>query len=222
MTASVPPRQPVALRHQVEGRHGGGPDPQPHRDGLLLRLESSDFGPGFQGSGRHSARACATPSANAAAGFKDRHRTAELAPKSDAVLFRSFYGENTSCNGLGVHRELIRRGTDLTLYCGQGPPCRSPDGGVPCFATARSSTSCSAAPGTSSTTSTSSTSRPSGRAGLRPDVPRVSVQAHGAPVLGEVRLRAPSGRVLRPAHARLGLRIPGPVRHPLLRDAFAG
>jgi len=27
----------VPLRHQVEGRHGGGPDPQPHRDGLLRR-----------------------------------------------------------------------------------------------------------------------------------------------------------------------------------------
>ncbi|MGY1691167.1 bifunctional glycosyltransferase/CDP-glycerol:glycerophosphate glycerophosphotransferase [Geodermatophilus sp. SYSU D01105] len=48
--------------------------------------------------------------------LKELHRTAPLAPRQDAVLFRSFYGENTSCNGLGIHRELVRRGTDLTLY----------------------------------------------------------------------------------------------------------
>jgi len=48
--------------------------------------------------------------------LKDRHRTAEVALHKDAVLFRSFYGENTSCNGLAVHRELLRRGTDLTLH----------------------------------------------------------------------------------------------------------
>jgi CDP-glycerol glycerophosphotransferase len=48
--------------------------------------------------------------------LKEHHRTADLAPREDAVLFRSFYGENTSCNGLGIHRELVRRGTDLTLY----------------------------------------------------------------------------------------------------------
>ena len=34
---------PVPLRHQVEGRHGGGPDPQPYRDGLLLRKRRSPY-----------------------------------------------------------------------------------------------------------------------------------------------------------------------------------
>jgi CDP-glycerol glycerophosphotransferase len=64
--------------------------------------------------------------------LKDRHRTAEIAPKEDAVLFRSFYGENTSCNGLAVHRELVRRGTDLTLYwVVKDHSVPVPEGGVP-------------------------------------------------------------------------------------------
>ena len=64
--------------------------------------------------------------------LKDRHRTADLQPRRDAVLFRSFYGENTSCNGLGVHRELVRRGTDLTLYwVVKDHSVPVPDGGVP-------------------------------------------------------------------------------------------
>lgn len=33
----------------------------------------------------------------------------------DAVFFRSLYGEVANCNGLGVHEELLRRGTSLSL-----------------------------------------------------------------------------------------------------------
>jgi CDP-glycerol glycerophosphotransferase len=64
--------------------------------------------------------------------LKDRHRTAVIAPKRNAVLFRSFYGENTSCNGLAVHRELVRRGTDLTLHwVVKDHSVPVPEGGVP-------------------------------------------------------------------------------------------
>jgi CDP-glycerol glycerophosphotransferase len=48
--------------------------------------------------------------------LRDLHQSATFEPRPDAVLFRSFYGENTSCNGLAVHRELRRRGTSLSLY----------------------------------------------------------------------------------------------------------
>ncbi|WP_255419324.1 bifunctional glycosyltransferase/CDP-glycerol:glycerophosphate glycerophosphotransferase [Geodermatophilus marinus] len=64
--------------------------------------------------------------------LQESHRTADLAPRRDAVLFRSFYGENTSCNGLGVHRELVRRGTDLTLHwVVKDHSVPVPEGGVP-------------------------------------------------------------------------------------------
>ena len=64
--------------------------------------------------------------------LKDWHRTAAIAPRTDAVLFRSFYGENTSCNGLAVHRELVRRGTDLTLHwVVKDHSVPVPEGGVP-------------------------------------------------------------------------------------------
>ncbi|MGY1703207.1 CDP-glycerol glycerophosphotransferase family protein [Geodermatophilus sp. SYSU D00697] len=64
--------------------------------------------------------------------LKEHHRTADLGLRTDAVLFRSFYGENTSCNGLAVHRELVRRGTDLTLYwVVKDFSVPVPDGGVP-------------------------------------------------------------------------------------------
>ena len=64
--------------------------------------------------------------------LKEWHRTADIALEKDAVLFRSFYGENTSCNGLAVHRELLRRGTDLTLHwVVRDHAVPVPDGGVP-------------------------------------------------------------------------------------------
>ena len=34
----------------------------------------------------------------------------------DTVFFRALYGEVANCNGLGVHEELVSRGSDLTLY----------------------------------------------------------------------------------------------------------
>lgn len=36
--------------------------------------------------------------------------------REKAVLFRTFYGENTTCCGRGIHRELVARGADLELY----------------------------------------------------------------------------------------------------------
>lgn len=70
--------------------------------------------------------------------LRERHRTAELAPRPDAVLFRSFYGENTSCNGLAVHRELRRRGTDLSLYwVVKDHSVPVPEGGIPVVANSR-------------------------------------------------------------------------------------
>ncbi len=67
--------------------------------------------------------------------LREWHRTADLTPRSDAVLFRSFYGENTSCNGLAVHRELRRRGADLSLYwVVKDHSVPVPEGGVPVLA----------------------------------------------------------------------------------------
>lgn len=47
-----------------------------------------------------------------------RKRNAELYPpiRSDAVLFRTFYGENTTCCARGIHRELVARGSTMKLY----------------------------------------------------------------------------------------------------------
>jgi CDP-glycerol glycerophosphotransferase len=70
--------------------------------------------------------------------LKDWHRTETFEPRPDAVLFRSFYGENTSCNGLAVHRELRRRGTDLSLYwVVKDHSVPVPEGGIPVLANSR-------------------------------------------------------------------------------------
>ncbi|KQY60435.1 hypothetical protein ASD11_13380 [Aeromicrobium sp. Root495] len=39
----------------------------------------------------------------------------DLPIREDTVLFRTFYGENTTCVARGIHRELVRRGADLDL-----------------------------------------------------------------------------------------------------------
>lgn len=44
-----------------------------------------------------------------------RQQAAPGRPLRDAVLFRSFYGENTSCSNAGVHRELVERDYGLDL-----------------------------------------------------------------------------------------------------------
>lgn len=49
-----------------------------------------------------------------------------------AVVFRSLYGEHANCNGLGLHQELVRRGTDLELlWSVQDYGVPVPPGGVP-------------------------------------------------------------------------------------------
>ncbi len=49
-----------------------------------------------------------------------------------AVVFRSLYGELANCNGLGLHEELVRRGTDLELlWSVQDYGVPVPAGGVP-------------------------------------------------------------------------------------------
>jgi CDP-glycerol glycerophosphotransferase len=55
--------------------------------------------------------------------------------KENAVLFRSFYGENTSDNGRAIHREIERRGLPLELYWAvRDPSIEPPDGGIPVIA----------------------------------------------------------------------------------------
>lgn len=39
----------------------------------------------------------------------------DLPIREKTVLFRTFYGENTTCVARGIHRELVRRGADLDL-----------------------------------------------------------------------------------------------------------
>ena len=69
--------------------------------------------------------------------LRQLHRDDELTPRPDAVLFRSFYGENTS-DGLAVHRELQRRGSDLSLYwVVRDHSVRVPSGGIPVVANSR-------------------------------------------------------------------------------------
>ncbi|TQK76229.1 CDP-glycerol glycerophosphotransferase (TagB/SpsB family) [Rarobacter incanus] len=52
--------------------------------------------------------------------------------QQDAVLFRSYYGEKSTCNALAIHEELYRRGADLRLYWGvQSPAVAVPEGGIP-------------------------------------------------------------------------------------------
>lgn len=51
---------------------------------------------------------------------------------SRSVFFRTLYGESTNDNGLAVHEELRRRGTDLTLYWAVADhSVPVPEGGVP-------------------------------------------------------------------------------------------
>ena len=46
--------------------------------------------------------------------LREEHRVARA--EDDSVFFRALYGEAANCNGLGVHEELRRRGSDLTLF----------------------------------------------------------------------------------------------------------
>ncbi|MBA8795005.1 CDP-glycerol glycerophosphotransferase [Friedmanniella endophytica] len=53
-------------------------------------------------------------------------------PLRRAVLFHSYFGEQAVCNGVGVHRELLRRGADLDIFWGvRDGSVAVPEGGIP-------------------------------------------------------------------------------------------
>lgn len=47
--------------------------------------------------------------------LQEWYRLAPIELRPRTVLFRTFYGESTTCCALGIHQELVRRGTDLDL-----------------------------------------------------------------------------------------------------------
>jgi CDP-glycerol glycerophosphotransferase len=66
------------------------------------------------------------------------YQTGAFPLDENAVLFRTYYGENASCNALGIHHELRRRGADLRLYWTvKDSSVRVPEGGVPVVANSR-------------------------------------------------------------------------------------
>ncbi len=62
----------------------------------------------------------APPLADDERGARNQRRLREEAQAAvadeDSVFFRALYGDAANCNGLGVHHELRRRGSELTLY----------------------------------------------------------------------------------------------------------
>lgn len=75
------------------------------------------------------------PLADDEIGARNQRRLQESArvvrAEDDAAFFRSLYGEVTNCNALGVHRELLRRGSRLRLqWSVQDHSVPVPEGGV--------------------------------------------------------------------------------------------
>ncbi len=48
--------------------------------------------------------------------FIESHQQSKCSLDENAVLFRTYYGESTTCNALAIHQELYRRNNKLKLY----------------------------------------------------------------------------------------------------------
>src|SRR5690606_27730113 len=46
----------------------------------------------------------------------NKHKSENLKIDENAVFFRTYFGESTTCNALAIHNELIKRGTNLKMY----------------------------------------------------------------------------------------------------------
>jgi len=70
--------------------------------------------------------------------FIEDHKLGQHELDRRAVLFRTYYGETTTCNALGVHQELRRRNADVDLYWTvQDLSVPVPEGGIPVVANSR-------------------------------------------------------------------------------------
>ena len=89
------------------------------RGGLLFLTVTDGLSPAERGA-RHQRE------------LRDWHASAALTPRYDAVLFRSYFGENTACNARAVHHELQARGSDLDLFWAvTDHSVEVPAGGIP-------------------------------------------------------------------------------------------
>lgn len=108
------------------------------RQSLPLLIESQTTRVWVSAASTHIAFTTETPiSTNIRAPFSQRllkeSYLASTAPVvENAVLFRTYYGESTTCNALAVHEEMVAQGLDFKKYWAvKDHTVRVPEGGIP-------------------------------------------------------------------------------------------